>query len=143
MHYKGQTFELAIALKGARLHRSDIAELEEAFGQEHERTYGHRAKINEPVELVNIQVVGHGMLDRPTVPKRLRSGRTVDLKRPASRRAYFGPESGWLDSPVLFRSDLTNTREGPCIIEEYDATCLVLPRSKVSLDGYGNIVIDV
>ena len=37
--------------------------LEEAFGAEHERTYGHRAGPEEPVELVSIQVVGAGLRD--------------------------------------------------------------------------------
>ena len=38
-----------------------VAHLEEAFGQEHERTYGHRAGPEEPVELVAIQLVGSGL----------------------------------------------------------------------------------
>ena len=38
-----------------------VAYLEEAFGREHERTYGHRAGADEPVELVAIQVVGQGL----------------------------------------------------------------------------------
>ena len=143
MHYKGQTFELTIPLNKGRLQESDIASLEKAFGQEHERTYGHRASADEPVELVSIQVVGHGILDRPAVPEKLRSGRNAVPKRPAPRRAYFGPELGWLDTPVLFRADLNAVRQGPCIIEEYDATCVVPPGATALLDDYGNIVIKV
>jgi N-methylhydantoinase A len=33
--------------------------------------------------------------------------------------------------------------EGPCIIEEYDATCVVPPKSKAVLDDFGNILIDL
>jgi N-methylhydantoinase A len=54
---------------------------------------------------------------------------------------YFGPEDGWLDTPVLRRPDLTAPRPGPCIIEEYDATCLVPPRAEAVLDDIGNIVL--
>jgi N-methylhydantoinase A len=60
-----------------------------------------------------------------------------------ARRAYFGPQSGWIDTPVLRRGDLATPRSGPCIIEEYDATCLVPPGGTVSLDRYANIVIDL
>ena len=41
-----------------------VAHLEEAFGREHERTYGHRAGPEEPVELVAIQLVGSGLARR-------------------------------------------------------------------------------
>jgi N-methylhydantoinase A len=50
---------------------------------------------------------------------------------------------GWLETPVLQRSDLVSPRQGPCIIEEYDATCVVPPRAKAVLDAYGNILIDL
>jgi N-methylhydantoinase A len=59
------------------------------------------------------------------------------------RRAYFGPEHGFLDTPVLRRSDLGSSRVGPLIIEEYDATCLVPPGARAELDAGGNIVIEL
>jgi N-methylhydantoinase A len=59
----------------------------------------------------------------------------------ASREAYFGPKTGWLDTPILRRIDLTTPREGPCIIEEYDATCVVPPGARASLDDLGSIMI--
>jgi N-methylhydantoinase A len=32
---------------------------------------------------------------------------------------------------------------GPCIVEEYDATCIVPPGATASLDRFGNIAIDL
>jgi N-methylhydantoinase A len=58
-----------------------------------------------------------------------------------TRRAYFGPEHGWIEVPVLARSGLRRRRNGPCIIEEYDATCLVPPGANAGLDRFGNILI--
>ena len=46
-----------------------LARLEEAFGQEHERTYGHRAGPEEPVELTEIRVIGQGIPERPLRPQ--------------------------------------------------------------------------
>ena len=43
MHYQGQTFELTVPVTDGPLDPKAIRGLEEAFGQEHERTYGHRA----------------------------------------------------------------------------------------------------
>ena len=95
---------------------------------------------DEPLELVNIQVVGYGVSDRSRVPA---TDRPAAAERPAPRRAYFGAGDGWLETPVLYRSDLETPRTGPVIIEEYDATCVVPPRAKAALDAWGNIVIDL
>jgi N-methylhydantoinase A len=61
LRYKGQSFELTIPLPDGRITRQTLHELEEAFGQEHEYTYGHRAGAEEPVEIVALQVIGQGV----------------------------------------------------------------------------------
>jgi N-methylhydantoinase A len=119
-----------------------VAYLEEAFGQEHERTYGHRAGPEEPVELVSMQVVGLGLREGSGVPERVRPSR-AEPAPPPPRPAYFGPERGWIETPVLRRSDLAGGRMGPLIVEEYDATCVVPPGASAKLDAGGNIVIDL
>jgi N-methylhydantoinase A len=50
---------------------------------------------------------------------------------------------GWRDTRVVNRADLVEPLEGPCIVEEYDSTCVIPPGSIASLDRFGNIVIDV
>jgi N-methylhydantoinase A len=142
MHYQGQTFELTVPVPEGLLDANALIDLVEAFGQEHERTYGHRAGPEEPVEIVNIQVVGQGIPSRPRVPDRLLPGRRDEGGGLPPRQAYFGPQTGWLETPVLRRADLATPREGPCIIEEYDATCVLPPKARAVLDPYGNIIID-
>ncbi len=57
---------------------------------------------------------------------------------------YFGREHGWLETPILGRGPTSPTpRAGPCIVEEYDATCVVPPGARAALDAWGNIVIDL
>jgi N-methylhydantoinase A len=56
---------------------------------------------------------------------------------------YFGPQAGWLVTPILARGDLATPRPGPAVIEEYDATCVVPPDARASLDAYGNIVMEL
>ncbi len=136
LHYHGQTYELTVSLPGDAV---DLKYLEEAFGREHERTYGHRAGEDEPVELVSIQVVGLGLREGPSVPKRVTMSRP-EPEPPPPRKAYFGR---WIKTPVIRRSDLSKPRRGPLIIEEYDATCVVPPRARASLDTAGNIVIEI
>ncbi|MEC9185951.1 MAG: hydantoinase/oxoprolinase family protein, partial [Pseudomonadota bacterium] len=133
MHYKGQIFELTVFAPNGDFDLEKIAKLEEAFGQEHERTYGHRAGPEEPVELVNAQLIGMGIPDRPRIPEKVTAERRGPTGALPNRHAYFGPATGWLDTPVIHRADLTEPRSGPCIVEEYDATCLIPPGAKAHL----------
>ena len=143
--YQGQSFELTVAV-------TEHATIEETFGREHERTYGHRAGAEEPVEIVSLRVVGRGLSDRPRVPGRARIDRDARPGGPGPRtlaaerlvrRVYFGPEAGWLATPILARADLATPREGPAVIEEYDATCVIPPGARAALDGWGNVVMDL
>jgi N-methylhydantoinase A len=145
IHYRGQSYELVVPVPDGPIDSSMVAHLEEAFGKEHEKTYGHRAGPDEPVELVSIQVVGQGLRTGGGVPERVKPSR-AEPAPPPPRLAYFGPDDdgravGWIETPVLRRSDLTTARRGPLIIEEYDATCVVPPGAAASLDAGGNIVI--
>jgi N-methylhydantoinase A len=136
LHYHGQTYELSVPLPDGPI---DFAYLEEAFGREHEKTYGHRAGADEPVELVSIQVVGQGLREGASVPERVRPSR-AEPAPPPPRPAYFG---SWIETPVMRRSDLAKPRSGPLIVEEYDATCVIPPGAKAELDAGGNIVIEL
>jgi N-methylhydantoinase A len=140
LHYKGQTYELVVPVPDGPIDDGTVAALETAFAEEHERTYGHRAGPDEPVELVSIQVVGLGLRDRG-MPERIRSDQP-EPPPPPPRPAWLGAAHGWVKTPVLRRSDLGGGRTGPLIIEEYDATCLVLPSARAGLDEAGNIVIE-
>ena len=154
LHYRGQIYELNVAappVDGAAADRAWLDRLAEAFGAEHERTYGHRAGPEEPVELVNMMVVAEGLPDAPAVPDALHLDRARGGAEAAgsagsgSRNAYFGPGTGWIETPVVGRPDLGEgvAAAGPLIVEEYDATCLVPPGARASLDGYGSILIDL
>jgi N-methylhydantoinase A len=143
LRYQGQSFELTIPVGAGRLDSTSLAELEEAFGLEHQRTYGHRAGTDEPVEIVSLRVVAQGIPDRPRVPERVQIDRGGTGAPTAARHVYFGPGLGWLETPIVRRGDLASPRRGPCIVEEYDATCVVPPSASAALDDYGNIIIEL
>jgi N-methylhydantoinase A len=141
MRYKGQTFEISISIPKGPLTPARIREIEEAFGSEHERTYGHRASFDEPVQLISIQVAGLAArrdTQKPGQPQR-HGGDLQEEQAP--RQAYFGREHGWLETAVIPRSALSEPRRGPCIVEEYDTTCVVPPGATAQLDPLSNIII--
>ena len=143
MHYQGQIYELNVPVPEGRLDRAALTALDEAFGDEHERSYGHKAGPEEPVEIVSIQVVAQGIREQAQVPDTIQSSRGEHQARPAARKAYFGPASGWVTTPVLRRGDIDAGIDGPAIVEEYDATCVVPPHAKARVDDYGNILIEL
>jgi N-methylhydantoinase A len=135
---------LEVPIPPGKMDRATLVALEEAYGVEHEKTYGHRAGADEPVELVTLKVVGHGV---PEIPRAALAATAelpegVVIAQPL-RQAYFGPAHGWCDTAIINRADLREPRAGPCIIEEYDSTCVVPPGATTKLDPFGNIVIDV
>ena len=139
LHYKGQSYELTVPVPDGPIDARMATHLEQAFAEEHERTYGHRAGPDEPVELVAIQLVGSGLRDGSGVPQSVSSTRH-NGSGSTVRKAYFG-DHGWLETPVLSRADLATARVGPLIVEEYDSTCVVPPGAKAERDAAGNIVI--
>jgi N-methylhydantoinase A len=143
LRYHGQSFELTVPVAAGSLDAGSVAELEEAFGLEHERTYGHRARRDELIEIVNLRMAAQGIPDRPRFPERIRADRDGGGEAPARRRAYFGRAHGWAEVPVVGRRHLTARRPGPVIVEEYDATCIIPPGASAVRDEYGNIVIDL
>jgi N-methylhydantoinase A len=143
LHYQGQSFELRVPVATGRLDAASLAAIEEAFGVEHERTYGHRAGIDEPVELVSLEVIGRGIPATPRAQSAAAASLAPDIAIASpNRRAYFGPTQGWQEARVINRSALATPHTGPCIVEEYDATCLVPPGWTARLDEFGNIVLD-
>ncbi len=143
MHYKGQIFELSVAAPDGVLDDEKVRALEERFGQEHERTYGHRAGPDEPVVLVTAQLIGRGLPDHESVPDRLITPADGEPPAATKRPAYFGPDQGWLETDVIPRALLVERRSGPLIVEEYDATCIIPPGACAVCDDYGNIVVDM
>jgi N-methylhydantoinase A len=141
LHYRGQAYELVVPMPDGPISAATAARLGEAFGDEHERTYGHRAGPGEPVELVSVNLTAGGRLD--TLRGAKGSAGVAPQAAPGERQAYFGGAHGWMATPILERAHLAGKSwRGPVVIEEYDCTCVVPPGMTVGLDEYGSIAID-
>ena len=93
------------------------------------------------MEFVSLQVVGSGLPERPRMPDRL-SPHAIAPTQPRVP-PISAATLGWRDTAVIARTALATPMPGPAIIEEYDCTCLVPPGATASLDGFGNIIIDI
>ena len=138
LRYAGQAYELTVPVAPGT---PDLEAMARAFDREHERTYGHPSE-GDPVDLVNVKVLARVAVDAAEPNRRLLPAPPATLGAP--RDVYFGPADGTLETAVVARTDLTaDWREGPLIVEEYDATCVVPPGCRARLDAFGNIDIAV
>ena len=140
LRYREQGFELTLPVAAGPIALDRLAA---DFNDEHERTYGHRHEDN-PVELVNIRAVMGielaGAFDLDSLA--LMVSHDGAGRGSGTRTAYFGPEIGSLETPVLARPDLVGKSiEGPLIIEECDATCAMPPGYVATVDSAANIDI--
>ena len=143
MRYLGESSELRVEVAGAQFGPELIPLLRERFSEEHERTYGYRSD-SEVIEVVNARVIAVGQTALARVPAKLSVTATAANSRPTSRRAYFGADHGWLETPVIARADVDHRgRDGPAIVEEYDTTILVPPGCTVSRDESENLIVVV
>lgn len=140
LHYAGQTTELTVPVPARPLTSSDLSALIELFGSEHQRTYGHRA-TDEPVEVVNLRVTSRMKRDRG--PKHAWRPSHPVAQTQRVRQAYFGLAYGLLETPVVSRSDIGSSSDGPLIVDEYDATTVIPPNCKAAVDAQGNIIIEI
>jgi N-methylhydantoinase A/oxoprolinase/acetone carboxylase beta subunit len=63
-------------------------------------------------------------------------------RKPAHRKAYFGPTRGIREAAALTRSDVASLKAGPLIIEEPDTTVVGPPGWMVRRAEDGNLVLE-
>src|SRR3954470_15532284 len=131
LRYAGQAFELPVA--GSE--HPNPRELAAGFADEHERRYGYRDP-DSPVELVNIRVA----LTVPGPSPKPRAASSGGLER-RTRRALFGGE--WTEAAVLRgEPEAGGEADGPCIFELPEATLVLPPGWRASVDDRGTIAAE-
>lgn len=140
LRYVGQAYELSVPVANGR--PLEMADIDEAFHQEHLRSYSHMART-EPVGLVSIRVIASVRSpDEGAPPALRRADAAPGGDAPQIREVHFGPDQGLCATPILRRADLLGAAvPGPIIVEEYDSTCVVPPGASAIVDRWNNIII--
>jgi N-methylhydantoinase A len=139
MRFQGQTSEIRVVLSEAPKH-AHAGQLRAMFEAEHERLYGHRSDPDNEVEITAVRLIGRAALGTQATALT-----PIATYRPAerSRQAYFGPEWGMLETPVVARADLADGRNGPLLVDEYDSTTVIPPGMRATLDEQGSILMEL
>ena len=101
------------------------------------------ALAGAPIEVVSWRVIAHGPSPDLVLPKAKAGGPGAALK--GSRGAYLPEVKQLVDVPVFDRYALSvgDLLEGPAIIEERESTVVVNGSSRIQVDEFNNLIIDL
>lgn len=142
LRYLGQEHTVRVRIQEEDLADPSLTALRGRFHAAHEKAYAH-ALPEQPVELVNLRLSAVGLTQKPEIRDRWGPSETASSARKGTRKTYFAGDKGPVDCPVYARDALPPGSQlaGPAIIEEWTSTALALPRQRVEVDRYGNIIL--
>lgn len=134
MRYRGQSFEIEVALDEADL--ADASRIAARFHEEHRRIYGH-ADEEAPIQVITLRLVASGPTPKPRFP---------ELPRAEGSPSMLGQVSAWVDgaetkAALVRRADLLAGHRfaGPAIVAQDDTTTVVPSGFAAEVDRFGNL----
>lgn len=138
MRYRGQSFEIDVVLAKDWLSRRDLAAVRREFDNAHARLFGH-CDASAPVQIINLRLVLSSPTPKPHLPS---------LAPAAGPVAIYRRAEAWLDGKMrtldVVRRDTLGAGhrlDGPAIVIQDDCTTCVPPSMRVTVDGFGNLII--
>ena len=143
MRYAGQNYELPIALPDGPIGPATLDALAERFAAAHRRLYGFVAE-DDPVQLVTFRVEATGIVPKATFEPQHDGGPDASGAVIARRDVWLPEAGGFVACPVYDRDQLRagNRVPGPAIVEQMDATTLVLPGMMARVEPYLNLILE-
>ena len=142
MQYAGQTWTLRMQLDVDQL---DVAALEAQLRKTYLDRYGiDLAQFQAKLINLRTSVIGvRPQLDLKRVIASTHRKASVAEAKLSTRNVWFG--DCFQETPVFDRNALPigATIEGPAILNQMDSTTVVEPESAVTVDEYGNLIIEV
>jgi N-methylhydantoinase A len=138
VRYAGQSMEVRVPAPSGKIDAAFVAGTIDAFHAAHLKAFGYNYAGRQKVEIVNFNVSGFGMIERPAIPK---LAAAKDAKPRGMRPVYFG--GSFQDTPVYDRSALPAGFgfDGPAVVEEFGSTTVVFPGQRLEVDAYGILVV--
>ena len=135
MRLLGQVHEIDVPVDSL-----EPAQLEEAFVARYRNRF-HVVPPAMPIQVLTWRVRGTG----PSPNLAPRAAASNGVAGPIGERPVYFPARGFITTPVYARARLGigSSFSGPAIVEEPEATTLVGPSDRVSLDTGGNLVLEV
>jgi N-methylhydantoinase A len=143
MRYAGQNYELAVPLPDGPVTAATLESLAAGFADAHRRQYGFIAE-DEPVQLVTFRIEATGRVNKATLRAHPLAGADASGAIREHREVWVAERERAVTCPVYERDRLRpgNCFEGPAVVEQMDATTLVLPAMTARVDEYLNLILE-
>jgi len=143
MRYAGQNYELPVPVPEGDIGSATLDALAEGFAAAHRRMYGFVAE-DEPVQLVTFRVEAAGIVRKASFQPYPDAGRDAGAAIMARRDVWLPEAGGFVPCPVYDRDRLCsgNRIDGPAIVEQMDATTVVLPGMTARVEPYLNLIME-
>jgi N-methylhydantoinase A len=143
MRYAGQNYEIAIPLPDGPIGPATYTALAEGFAAAHQRLYGFNA-ADEPVQLVTFRVEATGLVRKAAFAPQPDAGPDANEAVIGHREVWLDEAKGFVTCRVYDRDGLRagNRIAGPAIVEQMDATTLVLPGMVARVEPYLNLILE-
>ncbi|MBK0004578.1 hydantoinase/oxoprolinase family protein [Erwinia sp. S38] len=138
MRYRGQSFEIDVALEEEWLRAGNLAAIRQAFDAHHTRLFGHHDE-HAAVQLINLRLV----LSSPTPKPQMKLLAAAEGPVQVLRQVEAWIDGRWWQVDVVSRSTLAAGHQltGPVIVAQDDCTTCVPPQMQVDVDRFGNLII--
>jgi N-methylhydantoinase A len=144
LRHRGQGYELTVEIPAEPYGKGSVAELVQLCYERYEAQYGH-AHRNLAVELITCRVSVSGPAPQVSLHRTPDAQLDAALARKSSRNVYFAEAGGYMDTSVFDRYRLGRSVAfaGPAVIEERECTVVAGPSSRIRIDDYGNLFLDI
>jgi N-methylhydantoinase A len=128
---------------GRRDSEGTVTQLAESFTAAHRRLYGFAAE-DEPIQLVTFRVEVSAIVPKATFAAAPDAGPDASAAIVDTRSVWLPEFGNATNCPVYDRTKLRpgNYLKGPAIIEQMDATTVVLPGMAARVEPYGNLILE-
>ena len=141
VRYVGEGHEVPVPISPGTTGFDAVETMWRDFHKVHESTFGFHYEGRQDVEVVSLRVQAVGRVHRPEIrPLDPDGGEAAPV---ASRRVYWRA-NGWIECGIWRRGDLGvgESVAGPAIVEEYGSTTVVPETWRLTVDRYGNLILE-
>ncbi|RFU66867.1 hydantoinase/oxoprolinase family protein [Peribacillus saganii] len=142
LRYLGQEHTVKVPVPNGKITKEGMNEVIQKFHELHQQLYTFKLE-EAPTEIVNLHLIAFGSVQKPELAKLENIGGTLEDSLKEVRPVLY-ENHGWIDTKVYNRTLLNPDAKlsGPVIVEEQSASTVVYPGQKVTVDAYGNLIIE-
>jgi N-methylhydantoinase A len=144
MRYAGQNYELVVPLPAGPVTEATVDGLAAGFAAAHRQFYGFVAE-DEPMQLVTFRAEAIGIVPKADLRPTTEAGPDPGAAELGRRDVWLRERGAFVSCPIYDREKLVagNRVEGPAIVEQMDATTLIVPFATATVDRYLNLLLEL